>query len=405
MPGPLAGIKVVEIGVWVAGPAAAGLLADWGADVVKIEPPEGDPARVFKKMLGAEMPTNAVFELDNRSKSSVAIDLTKPEGVALAKELIAEADVFVTNLRTGALARLGLDYETLAPEFPELIYAHITGYGREGDEADRPGFDIAAFWAYSGMAHLLTPAESDPPFQRGGMGDHATGLAAAGAISTALFARERHGGGQLVSTSLLRMGAYQIGFDMNIALMWGMTLDTGKRETMRNPTANNYLCADGKRIWIVGIDMERHWAPLTRAVGRPEWASDERWDSVRGRAVNNVELIENLDAIFITKTRDEWAEVFASEPELFWAPVNTPEDLIADPQFAAAGGLVEVPDGAATSTMVASPVDFSGTPWAPRDSAPDVGENNREVLEALGKSAEQIDGYIASGVIVESSES
>ena len=170
----------------------------------------------------------------------------------------------------------------------------------------------------------------------------------------------------------------------------------------RNPTANNYRCKDGKRIWIVGIDMERHWAPLTRAVGHPEWAEDERWSSIIGRATNCHELIAELDAIFATKTRDEWAEVFADEPDLFWAPVNSLEDLIADPQFAAAGGLVEVPDGPATSTMVASPADFSETTWQARSSAPALGADTREVLRQLGKSDEEIDAFIASGTVSES---
>ncbi len=404
MAGPLAGIKVVELGVWVAGPAAAGILGDWGADVIKIEPPQGDPSRVFRKMLGSEMPNNPVFELDNRSKSGVVIDLTTDDGPGLARELIAEADVFVTNIRSAALERLGLDYESLHELFPNLIYAQITGYGREGTEANRPGFDIAAYWAYSGLAHLLTQPGGDPPFQRGGMGDHATGLATAGAVSAALLHREKTGVGQLVSTSLTRMGAYQIGFDLNIALMWGVTLDTPLREGARNPTANNYLCKDDKRLWIVGIDMERHWAPLTRAVGHPEWAEDERWSSIMNRAVNARELIAELDAIFLTKTRDEWADIFADEPELFWAPVNSLEDLIADPQFTAAGGLVEVPDGAATSTMVASPADFSETPWQPRSSAPELGANTREVLRQLGKSDAEIDAFIASGTVAEAGE-
>lgn len=401
MPGPLAGIKVVELGVWVAGPAAAGILGDWGADVVKIEPPQGDPSRVFKKMLGSDMPNNPPFELDNRGKHGVVIDLTTDEGPALAVELIREADVFVTNIRSAALERLGLDYETLHELFPGLIYAQITGYGREGEGANRPGFDIAAYWSYSGIANLLTQPGGDPPFQRGGMGDHATGLAAAGAVSAALLHRERSGEGQLVSTSLTRLGAYQIGFDLNIALMWGVTLDTPLREAARNPTANNYLCKDDKRIWIVGIDMERHWGPLTRAVGRPEWAEDERWSDIRGRAMNASELIAELDAIFITKTRDEWSVIFEDEPELFWAPVNTLDDLIADPQFTAAGGLVEVPDGPATSTMVASPVDFSETQWAPRSSAPGLGADTREVLRQLGKSDAEIDAFIASGTVAE----
>ena len=161
------GVKVVELGVWVAGPAAGGILCDWGADVIKIEPPSGDPARTFQRMLGGDMPTNPVFELDNRSKRSVVVDLSRTEGRAVATDIIARADVFLTNLRLGALDRLGLDYESLAARNPALVYCAITGYGVEGPDADRPAYDIAAFWARSGIAAQLTPPGGALPFQRG----------------------------------------------------------------------------------------------------------------------------------------------------------------------------------------------------------------------------------------------
>jgi crotonobetainyl-CoA:carnitine CoA-transferase CaiB-like acyl-CoA transferase len=198
MAGPMDGVRIVELGVWVAGPAAGGILADWGADVVKIEPPAGDPARTFQRMLGGDMPNNPVFELDNRSKRSVVLDLSTPEGREVALELIDGADVFLTNIRLSALKRIGLDHETLLARNRRLVYAIITGYGLDGPDADRAAYDIAAFWARSGIAHLLTPPGANPPFQRGGMGDHSVGLGCAGAISAALFAREKTGEGQLV---------------------------------------------------------------------------------------------------------------------------------------------------------------------------------------------------------------
>ena len=188
MPGPMEGVRVIELGVWVAGPAAGCILADWGADVVKLEPPGiGDPARTFSKMMGADLPFNPPFEMDNRNKRSLGLDLATPDGRALADELLAEADVFLTNIRPAALARLGLDPERLGERFPRLVYGEITGYGREGQDADRAAYDIAAFWARSGVAASLTQPGGQPPFQRGGMGDHNTGLAAAGAISGASF--------------------------------------------------------------------------------------------------------------------------------------------------------------------------------------------------------------------------
>ena len=148
--GPMRGVKVVELGVWVAGPAAGGILADWGADVVKIEPPSGDPCRMFQWMLGGDMPTNPIFEMDNRSKKGIAVDLGTDDGMAIAMELLADADVFVTNLRVGALERLGLDHASVSERLPRLVYCQITGYGSEGPDADRAAFDIGAFWARSG---------------------------------------------------------------------------------------------------------------------------------------------------------------------------------------------------------------------------------------------------------------
>lgn len=398
MPGPMDGVKVVEIGVWVAGPAAGGILADWGADVVKIEPAVGDPARTFQRMLGGDMPNNPPFELDNRSKRSIVLDLADDAGREVALDLLAEADVFLTNLRIGALERIGLDYDTLHERFPGLIYAHISGYGREGDDADRAAYDIAAFWARSGIAALLTPPGGNPPFQRGGMGDHSVGLSAAAAVSAALFARERNGEGQLVSTSLLRQGVYTIGFDLNVALLWGLSIGVGTREAMGNPAINNYTAGDGRRFWIVGLEGERHWPPLARAVGHPEWLDDERFSTPAARAQNARELISLLDEVFAEAPLDEWAERFDEEPDFFWAPVNGPDEILADPQLRAAGGLVDVPDGSTSTTMISSPADFSGTPWSPRSVAPDLGEHTEEILTQLGYDAERIADLNERGV-------
>jgi crotonobetainyl-CoA:carnitine CoA-transferase CaiB-like acyl-CoA transferase len=395
------GVRVVELGVWVAGPAAGGILADWGANVVKIEPPTGDPARTFQRMLGGDMPNNPVFELDNRSKRSIVLNLATDEGRSLALELVDEADVFLTNIRPGALERAGLDHETLLARNPRLIYAIITGYGLEGPDADRAAYDIAAFWARSGIAHLLTPPNANPPFQRGGMGDHSVGVSCAGAISAALFARERTGKGQLVSTSLLRQGVYTVGFDLNMALGWGLHTQVGSREAMGNPAINNYVAGDGRRFWIVGLEGERHWPPLARAVGHPEWLEDERFSTPAGRARNARELIALLDEEFSKKTLDEWAEVFATEPDFFWAPVNGPDEILADPQLRHAGGLVEVPDEFGTTTMIASPADFYGTPWAPRWIAPKLGEHTDAVLAELGKSTSEIDALRAAGAVIQ----
>jgi crotonobetainyl-CoA:carnitine CoA-transferase CaiB-like acyl-CoA transferase len=213
----------------------------------------------------------------------------------------------------------------------------------------------------------------------------------AGAICAALYAREKTGQGQLVSTSLLRQGLYMISFDLSIALRFGLSLEAGNRETMMNPSINNYQDSEGKRFWIVGLDGERHWPPLARAVGRPEWLEDPRFASAADRAANAPELIRMLDEIFATKTREEWAEIFDTEEDFWWAPVQTLDEVLADPQVRAGGGLVEVPDGATTTTLPATPADFAGTPWAPRSMAPGHGEHTSDILAELGRTTRQIE--------------
>ena len=221
MSGALDGVRVVELGVWVAGPGTAGLLADWGADVIKIEPFAGDPARGFGPMLGGSVEDNPVFELDNRGKRSIVLDLSRPEGLDVARRLIARADVFATNIRASALERLGLGPESLTGEFERLIYAIVSGYGLDGADADRAAYDVAAYWARAGIADSLRTPDGPLPFQRAGMGDHTVAMTGAAMISAALFERERTGRGQVVSTSLLRQGVYTIGFDVNIARRCG----------------------------------------------------------------------------------------------------------------------------------------------------------------------------------------
>ncbi|MDN4517793.1 CoA transferase [Mycolicibacterium austroafricanum] len=390
MAGPLEGLRVVELGVWVAGPAAGGILADWGADVVKIEPPGGDPARTFGRMLGIQPQdrhhVSPPFQMDNRGKRSVVLDLATADGQSSARELLAGADVFLTNIRTGALRRIGLDFPAVAAANPQLIYGLITGYGSDGPDADRPAYDVAAFWARSGLAHLLTRPGEAPPFQRGGMGDHMAGMTLAGAVCAALVARARTGAGQLVSTSLYRQGAYTVSFDLNTFLLTGHPIAIGQRETMGNPCMNNYTAADGRRFWLVGLQGERHWPALCAAVERTDWLSDERFATGRARAANAVELIAELDTVFAGKTLEEWAEEFSGQPDLFWSPINSMEDVIADEQFHASGGIVYVPDSDGGAVpMVATPADFHGTPAEVRCAAPELGEHTEEVLAELAQ--------------------
>jgi len=230
------------------------------------------------------------------------------------------------------------------------------------------------------------------------MGDHSAGMSLAAGVCAALVARERTGRGQLVSTSLLRQGIYTIGFDVNTALRFGVPIGVATRETMGNPVINNYRDRDGRWFWLIGLEGERHWPDLCRAIGRPEWIDDERFASARGRRKNSAELCGLLDAIFATRPREEWGQMFDRE-NVWWAPVQSVEEVIEDPQVRDGGGFVDVPDDGGAATMVATPVDFADTPWEVRSMPPDLGEHTDEILAELGVSADDIVQYRNRGVV------
>lgn len=393
MAGPLTGIKVVELGFWIAGPATGGLLADWGADVIKIEPPAGgDPMRgVFVAAVGIDMPLNPPFELDNRGKRSIALDLKQYEAREIARRLCDQADVFLSNLRPGALERMGLDYETLSARNEGLVYCSVTGYGVEGPERDRAAYDIGAFWSRGGVAGMLTLPEGTPPVQRGGMGDHTTAVAASSAICAALVARGRTGKGQHVSTSLLRTGAYVVGWDVATRLRMGADLPPpGPREEAPNPVSNSYRAACGNWFWLICLQADRHWPDVCRAIERPDLVDDPRSKDIMKRREHARWLVGVLDEIFAAKTRDQWAEIFERE-NVWWAPVQTANEIATDEQMRATGGVVPYDASAGGEPeQLATPVDFHGTPSTPGTFAPEVGMNTEEILLESGLDWEEI---------------
>ncbi|HVT76122.1 MAG TPA: CoA transferase [Acidimicrobiales bacterium] len=399
MQGPMEGMKVVEVGMWVAGPAAAAILGDWGADVIKIEPPDGDPFRGLMSAFGGDG-SSPPFELDNRNKRSVALNLSTEEGRAIAQQLVADADVFVTNARPVALERAGLDYETLRALNPRLVYAQVNGYGMEGEDRDRAAYDVGAFWSRAGVAAALAPEGTDLPYQRGGMGDHMAGMAAAGGIAAALLARERTGEGQLVSTSLMRIGMYMIGWDISMSLRLGVPTTPMSVKSPPNPLINGYTTGDGKRFWMLGLQGDRHWPDVVRALDRPEWADDPRFDNIVARALNSAELVKAMNEVLATKTLAEWGEIFDRE-NVWWAPVQEGHDVVNDPVALSAGGFVDVPDanGGEPIKGVASPVDFFGTPAGPRATPPEFAQHTEEVLLELGYDWDQIIELKAGGAI------
>lgn len=384
MTGPLRGIKVVELGIWVAAPAAAAILADWGADVIKVEAPGGDPLRAASAaVLGPDVATNPHFNGDNRGKRSVMLDLRTDEGRNRLLSLLDTADVFVTNVRAAGLARLGLDPDSVRERNPALVYAAISGYGLTGPMADVGAFDLGVFWAYSGVADLLTVPGSPPPIQRSAMGDHQTGLAAAAMISAALLHRERTGEGQFVSTSLLRNAAFHIAADLNAKLMIDLDPAHPDRRTAWNPLWNNYATADGRYIWLINPASDAAWSAFAPLVGHLEWLDDARFATQQDRTRHSDELVARFDETFAKRTFAEWATLLDSEPRVLWAPVNTIDDLLADPQTAAAGVLVDVEETAGPTHMVAAPVDFHGTVLDAPARSPELGEHTDEVVASL----------------------
>ncbi len=383
-PGPLHGVRVIELGVWVAGPAAAGLMADWGADVVKVEPPAGDPQRrVFGALGVADQQGLPPFEIDNRGKRSVVLDLQTPEGREQMERLLATADVFVTNVRPEALGRLGLAHDDVLARPPRLVYASLTGYGLDGPDRNRAGYDLGGFWARSGVAHTLVPPGEMPPAIRSGMGDHVTGISLLSGVLAKLLERERTGVGGLIATSLLRAGMYTIGWDIGIVLRYGKRESTRPRERSRGPLVNCYKAGDGRGFWLLLLEGDRHWPNLLAAVERDDLAVDERFVDARARLVNSPELVAELDDIFAGYTFDDLMARFDTH-DVWWAPLNSIYDVIDDPQAIGAGAFIEMTphEGEQPYRAVNGPVDFAGYDFRP-GPVPHLGEHTAEVLGEL----------------------
>ena len=399
--GPLEGIRVVELGIWVAGPSCAAVLGDWGAEVVKIEDPRtGDPMRGFivRSKDDPERRVSPSFTVDNRNKRSVALNLQSPAGVAIALELIEHADVFVSNMRPAPLERLGLDPDTLTRKFPRLIYAQMTGYGHVGPERDRAAFDYAAAWARAGIMATLGEPEGPPPGQRPGMVDHPAGMSLAGGVAAALFARERSGRGQIVRTSLFQMGLWMKAVDLQSTLMSKPPPLPESRKAAVNPLFNPYRTKDGRWIYLIMMQGDRHWPDFCRAVGRDDWASDPSLRTMRGRFDRRLEIIAELDALFAGKPFDQWATVLDAD-NTFWGVAQTDEEVLADPQAAALEIWGRAEDAAERTPVLKSPVGFSATPASLRRSAPEVGQHTEEVLLEIGCSWERIARLKEQGAI------
>jgi len=395
----LTGLKVVEYATYIAAPAAGGMLADWGADVIKIEPLKGDPIRGFFDSIGAEAAGNPVFDLDNRGKRSLALDTSRPEGAEAVRRLAAAADVFLTNIRPASLKRSGLDWETLQKINSRLVYAIVTGYGLSGPQADKPAMDVAAFWSRSGMGRLTTPKDQEIFQSRTGMGDHITGVAATSGIMGALYARERTGKGRLIETSLLRAGIYSIGSDMAIQLRLGRIGSTRRRADSVNPLHNFFKASCGNWICLMPRQGNADWPALCAALTRSELATHERFATTRLRRENRAALVAELDAIFAEHPLEHWAQALDAH-DIVWAPVQTPAQVAIDPQAEACGAFVQVSDGAGGSFRApATPVAFPGNERPAPRAAPTLGAHSTQILSEAGYSQAEIAAFAAAQII------
>lgn len=388
MAGVLEGIKVLAIEHWIAIPSATAIMADWGADVIKIEDPAGGDAargvRLYEHYPAGLPKVQPGFELDNRNKKSVAINLRQTAGRQIIQELVKRSDVFASNWQAQALERFHLDYHTLAQVNPKLIHVTVSGYGNRGPEKDSPGFDNVAFWARSGFGTILAGPDGTPVAQRPAMGDHAAGMLAAGATAAALFNRERTGLGQEVNISLYHTGVWVLSQDIEISLLTRKDVSPWNRKTVGNPLANSYKAKDEKWLQVHCLQSDRYWSGFCKAIGREDLEYDPRFESSERRYENNVALISLLDEILATKTREEWGDPF-DKNGVIWAPIQTVAEVITDPQALENDFFVKVDHPTEGQIeLIASPVKFSTTPATVRSPAPELGQHTEEVLLELG---------------------
>jgi crotonobetainyl-CoA:carnitine CoA-transferase CaiB-like acyl-CoA transferase len=400
--GPLKGVKVVEISMFQQGPVAGMRLGDLGADVVKIETKAGDPARGFMSIIGAEAGlsgNNYYFEHNNRNKRSIVIDMKNPQGKAIFMKLIDQADVFLNNMSIDAPISLGIGPDDLMARNPRLIYAHASGWGRKGPDANDLSFD------YTGIARaglMMSAGEKDTPPADiiPGIGDEIGGLMSAWGITAALYAREKTGKGQVVDTSLLGSIIMMLGLPMEASAVLGQEFGRRVRVHAGNVLYNHYRCKDDKWLAIAHLQPDKYWPIVCRALGIQEIVGDPRFGSIEGRAKHAPELVAIFDARFATKTRDEWMKILKEEG-CICTPIQSAIEVTRDPQAMANNYFIDVErPGWGKIKMVGFPWDFSGTPASWRREAPGLGEHTVEVLTEAGFSPEEIARFKEQGVIV-----
>jgi crotonobetainyl-CoA:carnitine CoA-transferase CaiB-like acyl-CoA transferase len=401
MTGAFDGLRVVELAQWVFVPVAGALLADWGADVIRVERLDGDPYRgLATQGIGTDRGgVNLSMALANRGKRSIALDLRQAHGLDVLHELLASADVLLTSLRPGALDRLGLGTEAVRERHPHLVYARGHGFGVRGPDADQPGYDSSAFWARGGVGHMLTPTERDYPIsQRGAMGDRNGAMALAFGISAALLKRTRTGVGSIVDVSLLATAMWMLSSDVLAALNGGEVQPVTGRGPQVNPLTCTYRTKDDRHVQLMFLQGDRYWPDFCRAVGRPDLADDPRFIDLAARRTNAAACVAELDLVFAERTLEDWKKVL-STLDAPWSPIQSIPEVVDDPQVLANDYIGEVlTDDGGSYRLPSVPVQFDEQP-PDLQRAPEHGEHTEAVLLELGYDWERIGELTEEGVI------
>lgn len=397
--GIFAGLKVLDCASFIAAPAAATVLSDFGADVIKIEPPgAGDPYRNLPNLPGYPISQhNYAWMLESRNKKSLALDLSKPEGQQVLRRLVAETDVFITNFPPGVRKKLGLTYEELAPLNARMIYASFTGYGEKGEEANKPGFDSNAYWARSGLMDLVRADTNTTPARSvAGMGDHPCAMALYSAIVTALYKRERTGKGSHVSSNLMANGIWAGGVLAQAKLVSAEFQERRPRERALNAVTNHYRCRDGRWLILSLLSEDKQWPTLARIMGREDLVTDPRFATKKDRHARSLELIKIFDETFATKDLAEWRKLLDGNGLVFGV-VGILDDLPTDRQMI--DNEVLVPFENDTMLTINSPIWVDGSTKVRPRLPPAVGEHSDEILRSAGYGEAEIKQLRAAGAV------
>ncbi|GAA3209852.1 CoA transferase [Actinocorallia longicatena] len=400
----LAGVKVLEVAAWTFVPAAGAVLAEWGAEVVKLEPREGgDPQRGLSSL--GFVPTgrggiNPMTELPNRGKKSIGVDLRTPGGREVVRELAARSDVFLTNYLPSMRARLGIDLEDIRAANPSIIYVRGSAHGSRGPDADRPGYDGVSYWSRGGIAHALTGPGDEPVSPRPAFGDVMGGLTIAGGVAAALYKRATTGRPSVVDVSLVALGAWNIGPDIVTAgLMESREVRKTSRADRPNPLVGNYRTKDGRHITLMMLQMGRYFAEAMRVIGLPEFVDDERFGTDADRYRNRALIVTAMDEVFAGRTLEEWTTALSGLSGA-WSVLQSPGEIVDDPAVRANGYVPTVTAVNGTEfAMPVNPVQFDEVQVVPT-GAPEHGQHTEEILLAAGLSWEQIAAHKEQGAIL-----